>query len=78
MPRKKNELKALDAALKAHRTALASQQNMIEAATRRDDAVRAAIQAGNSTKDIAAHIGVTQRRVQAMANSTPAKPKGDD
>jgi FixJ family two-component response regulator len=56
-------------ALEAHLAVLGTQNQMRDAAALRDRSIRAAIAAGYSTKDIAAHIGVTQRRVQAMAGT---------
>ena len=47
--------------------ALDSQSAMRDAAAVRGRAIRAALDAGHSTREIAARIGVTQRRVQAMA-----------
>lgn len=63
----------LQKALEAHHAALNSQHEMRAAANLRDQAVRDAISAGYSTKDIAAHIGVTQRRVQVMARNVASK-----
>lgn len=60
---------ALEAAAAAHRAALAAQETMREQAQERDEAVRAAIAAGHSTKEIAGALGVIQRRVQAMATT---------
>jgi DNA-binding NarL/FixJ family response regulator len=60
----------LAAALEAHLAALSSQNQMREAAVVRGQAIRDAITAGYTTKEIAAHLGVSQRRAQAMARTT--------
>lgn len=60
----------LDEALEAHLAALNSQKAMREAAAIRGQAIRDAITAGYTTREIAAHLGVTQRRAQAMARTT--------
>lgn len=53
--------------LQAHQATLDTQHAMREAAALRDQAVRDAVAAGYTTADIASHIGVSRRRVQAMA-----------
>ena len=69
---KSDDKDPLQKALEAHRAALSSQHEMRDAANRRDQAIREAVTAGYSTKAIAAYIGVTQRRVQAMASKEQA------
>jgi hypothetical protein len=59
----------LAAALEAHLAALASQNDMRDAAATRAEAIRAARTAGYTTRQIAAHLGVTVRRAQAMATT---------
>ena len=53
--------------LEAHQAAQAAQNEMRDAAAVRNRTVRAALDSGYTTADIARHIGVSQRRVQAMA-----------
>jgi len=57
---------AVEAAREAHRAALAAQENMREAAHRRDEAVRAARSAGIPAAELAAALGVNRHRIHAI------------
>lgn len=57
----------IDAALEAHRESIRLQTAMREAAARRDDAVREAIEAGVPVKPLAEALGVDRQRIYQMA-----------
>ena len=61
---------ALEAAVAAHRAALAAQAEMRRAAHERDVAVQAARAAGVPAAELAAALGVNRHRVHAMLKST--------
>ena len=56
----------LDAAVAAHRSALAAQEGMRAAAHERDEAVKAARASGVSAAELATALGVNRQRIHSM------------
>jgi hypothetical protein len=56
----------LGAAIAAHEAALAAQQAQREASYRRDQAVKAARDAGVSTAELVTALGVNRQRIHSM------------
>ena len=63
----------LDAAVAAHRAALAAQEGMRTAAHERDEAVKAARAAGIPAAELAAALGVNRHRIHAMLKKEEGK-----
>ena len=62
---------ALDAAVAAHKAALAAQEAMRTAARERDEAVLAARAAGIPAAALATALGVNRHRIHAMLKTAP-------
>lgn len=66
---------SVEAAMVAHRAALAAQQAMREASRERDKAVQAARAAGVPAAELAAALGVNRHRIHAILKAATKETK---